>query len=329
MISIIIPVYNVEKYLAKCIDSVLLQDFEDWELLLINDGSTDCSGNICDEYAIKDSRIKVFHQENKGVSAARNLGIDNAQGEWITFIDSDDWCASNMLNSIIPTKKNEQIISENIHEYENCNISKLSHSFIKFNNENKVRQFSYNQFLHLYSYGFFKSPCGRLYNKEILTNNKLYFNTNLTYGEDLIFNLRYIKHINIIKISKECYYHYVHYSIDRTSSSVQYHASIIDTINTIFIIIHNKIKDENDWKYVSSEILDLYLFAFANFFHHNSPLSNCRIYKLISSICKSLNYNKVLFNGINNLNINWKLKQILSINNPLLIFLFYKIYSLK
>lgn len=97
-VSVIVPVYNVEKLLQRCIDSILAQTFTDFELLLIDDGSKDKSGEICDEYAAKDSRIRVFHKQNGGVSTARNLGIDKAQGEWIYFVDSDD---SNFRNTII------------------------------------------------------------------------------------------------------------------------------------------------------------------------------------------------------------------------------------
>ena len=89
-ISIIVPVYNVEQYLPRCIDSILNQSFADFELLLIDDGSKDKSGAICDEYAAKDSRITVFHKKNGGVSSARNVGLDNARGEWLAFIDGDD-----------------------------------------------------------------------------------------------------------------------------------------------------------------------------------------------------------------------------------------------
>lgn len=90
LVSIIVPVYNTEKYLKQCIDSILSQKYTDFELLLIDDGSTDRSGDICDEYAKKDSRIRVFHKVNGGVSSARNMGLENAQGEWVTFVDSDD-----------------------------------------------------------------------------------------------------------------------------------------------------------------------------------------------------------------------------------------------
>lgn len=99
-ISIIVPVYKVENYLHKCLDSILAQTFTDWECILIDDGSPDNSGKICDEYAEKDSRFRVIHQENAGVSAARNAGLNVAQGEWITFVDSDDWVERNWLEEL-------------------------------------------------------------------------------------------------------------------------------------------------------------------------------------------------------------------------------------
>lgn len=99
-ISIICPVYNAEKYIHKCIDSVLKQTFTDFELLLIDDGSPDCSGRICDEYAEKDSRVQVFHKENGGVASARQMGLDNAKGEYTIHVDPDDWVEPNMLEEL-------------------------------------------------------------------------------------------------------------------------------------------------------------------------------------------------------------------------------------
>ena len=90
-ISVIVPVYKVEKYLCRCIENILIQSFADFELVLVDDGSPDASGAICDQYAQKDSRIQVIHQQNGGAAAARNVGLDSAKGNWITFIDSDDW----------------------------------------------------------------------------------------------------------------------------------------------------------------------------------------------------------------------------------------------
>ena len=99
-ISVIVPVYNTEKYLHRCIDSILAQTFTDFEVLLIDDGSTDSSGTICDEYAHKDSRVRVFHKENGGVGAARKMGIDNAFGKYSIHVDSDDWIECNMLEEL-------------------------------------------------------------------------------------------------------------------------------------------------------------------------------------------------------------------------------------
>ena len=101
MISIIVPVYNVESYLRKCLDSILAQTYRDLEILVVDDGSTDGSGAICDEYAGKDDRIKVFHTENKGLSCARNLGLDSANGDWIGFVDSDDWIELDMYEVLL------------------------------------------------------------------------------------------------------------------------------------------------------------------------------------------------------------------------------------
>lgn len=108
MLSIIVPVYNVESYLSRCIDSVLNQTFVDWELILVDDGSTDASGIICDDYAKKDFRIKVVHKENGGQSSARNVGLDIASGEYITFVDSDDYistdCYRNNMSLLLQDK---------------------------------------------------------------------------------------------------------------------------------------------------------------------------------------------------------------------------------
>ena len=97
MISVIVPVYNAEKYLKECIRSILNQTIQNLELILVNDGSTDGSGYICDEYINKDNRIKVIHKENGGVSSARNMGISEATGEYFTFVDSDDYLEPNAL----------------------------------------------------------------------------------------------------------------------------------------------------------------------------------------------------------------------------------------
>ena len=122
MISVIVPVYNVENYIHHCVDSILSQSFSDFELLLIDDGSNDKSGLICDEYARKDSRIKVYHKENGGVSSARNLGIEKANGEWICFIDADDYVRQDFFSDIQQYLFNDVDIVHWGFCYDNCGM---------------------------------------------------------------------------------------------------------------------------------------------------------------------------------------------------------------
>lgn len=106
-VSVIVPVYKAENYLCHCVDSLLAQTFPDFEILLIDDGSPDHSGDICDEYARKDSRVRVFHKENEGVSSTRQCGIDNAKGEYTIHADPDDWVEPDMLEELYKKAKEE------------------------------------------------------------------------------------------------------------------------------------------------------------------------------------------------------------------------------
>lgn len=108
LVSIIVPVYNVEKYLKRCIDSILKQRYQNLEIILIDDGATDQSGSICDEYKEKDNRIIVIHQKNGGLSAARNAGLDIASGSWIMFVDSDDWVSEDYVSHAVKTASEQQ-----------------------------------------------------------------------------------------------------------------------------------------------------------------------------------------------------------------------------
>lgn len=207
MISIIIPVYNVEKYLAKCIDSVLAQDLEDWELLLINDGSTDSSGNICDEYAVKDARIKVFHQVNKGVSTARNIGIDNAKGEYITFIDSDDYITSTYLSDL--AKFDSDIIASGFDLWyaderptERKTFDELKSYHIQDNTISDAIAIGEYKYL-------WHGPCCKFYKKTTINDNR--FDESLNYGEDHLFNLCVLQNCSSITLVPVSNYIYTHY----------------------------------------------------------------------------------------------------------------------
>lgn len=118
LVSVIVPVYNVEKYLARCLDSIVEQTYQNLEIILVNDGSTDDSGEICRQYAGKDSRIRLFHQENRGQSAARNVGLDNMTGEYIVFVDSDDYISKSFVEILFNAQQKSEapIVSANYFE---------------------------------------------------------------------------------------------------------------------------------------------------------------------------------------------------------------------
>ena len=121
MISIIIPVYNVEKFLPQCIDSILAQTYKDFELILVDDGSPDGSPAICDSYAQRDERVRVIHQKNAGVSAARNNGIEHAKSEWISFVDSDDWVEPSYIEDFHLDEDDADMIVQGLEYYDNRN----------------------------------------------------------------------------------------------------------------------------------------------------------------------------------------------------------------
>ena len=133
-LSIIVPVYNVEKYLKVCIDSILKQSYTQFELILVDDGSSDESGNICDDYAKLDKRIVVIHQTNKGVSTARNVGIKHSKGEYISFVDADDFIAPQMYEKMVAILENEKDV-----DVVACGISRYTE---KNGNEKSVLEFS-------------------------------------------------------------------------------------------------------------------------------------------------------------------------------------------
>ena len=153
-LSIIVPVYNVEEYVSECIDSILAQTFTDWELILINDGSTDNSGKICDEYAQKDSRIKVIHKENGGLSSARNVGLDITKGEYITFIDSDDRIiGENVFQRLIEILSKDSEIDivqyDVIHKWQSTEEHKRIYPFKTYYNKENILKAYLTEDIHV------------------------------------------------------------------------------------------------------------------------------------------------------------------------------------
>ncbi len=183
-VSVIVPVYKVEKYLPECIESILAQTFTDFELILVDDGSPDNSGKICDDYAARDSRIRVFHKENGGVSSARNLGLDNARGEWVTFVDSDDWLESpgtlHHLSGSLTSDVDILFFGYSIHNH--CK-SPPRRTFIPRMGTRRTRAETYTS---LYLGGFINSPCAKVFRRTPFCD-AIRYPEGIGLSEDTIF----------------------------------------------------------------------------------------------------------------------------------------------
>lgn len=189
LISIIVPIFNTEKYLHQCLDSILSQSYENFECLLINDGSTDASASICREYIAKDARFRYFEKENGGVSSARNLGIERSGGAYITFIDSDDWIEFDYLEVLYSAiiQETADISVSTYRTYEMSKNQWLFHAFKRVEHQKVFsRQELFNQlmFLHSFdsSYGFVSC---KLVRKSVLAG--IWFNESTHLGEDMEF----------------------------------------------------------------------------------------------------------------------------------------------
>jgi len=202
-ISIIVPVYNVEKYIDECINSIIDQSFKDFELLLIDDGSTDRSGIICDDYSFKDPRIIVIHKENGGQSLARNIGLDNATGDYIGFIDSDDWIHKDMYKLLYDRaiEFDADITACNILSINRDNTQIIfcsDPSDYLYDRDSAEKELSLNE-------RFTFSPCNKLYKKCLFKNTR--FKEGIIFeDEDLLYKI--IHQSNIVYYTGIVYYYY-------------------------------------------------------------------------------------------------------------------------
>ena len=235
LISIIVPIYNVENYLRQCLDSIMNQTYQNFECLLINDGSPDNSADICREYVSKDSRFRYFEKENGGVSSARNLGIECSGGAYITFIDSDDWVDSDYLEVLY-----NALIDENadisVSTYKKFHMADKCWYVHSFQREYEKRVFTnqelIDEFIALdtfdYSYRF---VCGKLVRKCLL--DKIAFNEKTSLGEDMEFWLKlYLISNKIVYVNRDSYVYRVdnvnrHFGLEKIRSDIQQRLNFI------------------------------------------------------------------------------------------------------
>ena len=204
MVSIIVPVYNVEQYISRCIDSILAQTYTNWELILIDDGSTDRSGEICDQYASNTEKIRVIHQANRGVSVARNAGIETAAGDYLLFADADDWLDKMMLEGMIAEGNNaDLIVCEYYFAYsydDGRNETVPMHVWKNHNTPFETKDIAYE----------IMTKTGVLWNKlikrDVIENAR--FMPGVRYGEDMLFLGCILKCVDTAMLIPRPYYIY-------------------------------------------------------------------------------------------------------------------------
>lgn len=206
--SIIIPVYNSEPYLEKCLDSILDQNYPDFEVILIDDGATDRSGAICDEYALKDARIRVFHEKNGGVSFARNKGLSVACGKYISFVDSDDWVAPDYLSVYAEARARfdyDLVYIEMAIAQENGESTTLCMRNLAAEEKNELLDVLKFLLLDYKEFGF---TCNKSFKRDLIKRYNLRFDQNYSLGEDRLFTLDYCCYTQSVKLSPNQTYYY-------------------------------------------------------------------------------------------------------------------------
>lgn len=239
LISIIIPVYNTERYLEKCIESILSQSYKNLEIILINDGSTDTSALICDLLCNRDNRIKVIHKTNGGVSSARNEGLKYASGDYIGFVDSDDWINKDYFETLYNaiTRYDADIsICGYVSEMDNGSVAKSTavSEAIVFNNEEAIKAMFDGTI-------FMGHMCNKLYKKQTVKNIK--FEKDIHMYEDLLFNVQTIIKSNKIVFIPSFGYHYVRHEESACNSIDNRYMSIINAYSIMKEKLNMEMRD--------------------------------------------------------------------------------------
>lgn len=248
-VSIIIPIYNAEKNLKRCIDSVLKQEYKNFELILVDDGSSDSSGVICDAYAKKEHRIQVIHKENTGVSDSRNTAISAAGGEYIQFLDSDDWITSEATGLMVHMAE-EHHCDMVISDFYRVVGERVSHKG-DIPEEGVLSKVEFAAYMMEKPADFYYGVLwNKLYKREIIEKYELRMDKDISWCEDFMFNLEYIRHIEQVYVSRVPFYYYV-----KTKGSLVSHnmgmSKTIQMKRTVFECynaFYKDIFDEDDYE---------------------------------------------------------------------------------
>lgn len=246
LVSIIVPVYNVEEHLEKCILSLVSQTYENIEIIMIDDGSTDQSKVICDEYAHKDFRIKVFHQKNSGVSSARLKGFDNSKGEYVTFVDSDDYVSINYIEKLVHALESTNADMSGCQQWsvEKGSISRILFPCIGYFDQKKLNHFLKEDFLfnnRTKQPGIALQICEKMIKRQYVGEALIAAN-GLSIAEDQVALFSIITRINAMTIIPDCLYYYVKHSNQITKKySLPLWESYLDSYYKIYTLDKRKI----------------------------------------------------------------------------------------
>lgn len=254
MISIIIPVYNTEVYLKKCLDSIASQSYEDWECILVDDGSNDGSPSICDEYVKNDNRFKVIHKTNEGVSTARNVGLKKATGDWIYFCDSDDRLhdENSLINLLNISESADLAVCSYVALDDNGKDVTDSIEKIKpFIGNVSGKQYIYEQMEPKLNLGYIGFLWNKLFRRQIILKNKLCFAEDIKYAEDMLFITQYVCSQDCRNIaidnSKKIYEYFQHSGSAMANIRKHYNAAFFTDFiayERIVDVIHNSYHDK-------------------------------------------------------------------------------------
>lgn len=239
LITIIVPIYNAQNTLKKCIDSILEQTYPNFELILINDGSTDNTKNICNSYAEADKRIKVLQQKNKGVSAARNLGLNYTRSEWVCFIDSDDWISKDYLKNLISHAQGHDLVISYAHVIYKDRVEIEKYPTFS------VKKGTYERLFITNALDWHTSPWSKLFKTTIIKENNIQFPEQMPIGEDAHFLYEYILHCAKIFVSNDTDYFYNAENDGTLTKKIYSIQTEQETLNRIFDITNQLIQEEN------------------------------------------------------------------------------------
>lgn len=263
MVSVIMPVYNVEKYLQEAIKSIIVQTYKEWELILVDDGSTDKSAFICDEYAKEDDRIKVIHQKNGGLSAARNTGIECSKGEYLLFVDSDDYVVETALAELVNKAENEK---SDIVLFEMSHINDETREITRYSEYVLNTAESVLELLNCDSY--YAMACGYLIRKNVLITNKILFCKGILHEDELFTMQAMLNCRKISIIAKPLYFYRI-----RRNSIMKSSKNLSHKGNSLLLIVmkmlewyQNYEKDSDSQKAIDIRIEQLFHRAMADYF---------------------------------------------------------------